>query len=181
MTKGILRTKLNLLMKWLYHWNKEWSDDAHKVVQVIHLRPTMTNEEGVEMVGKIFKLTLIAEGFYHALKEKNPTNNYEGLAKVFNEALQSEKHHIIDRKLQATDTYLLSNTEVYLKQPNFGKAIVFEWVDHLFAVKNYTYSELEERTLDDFVELNPIMKMFSPEQAKQLEAKFGKEWWKFIQ
>jgi len=138
---------------------------------------SVLNEEGEEMVGNIFKLTIIAMEFYSTLEE-NPIEEDEELSRIYHEELRTKDYHILDRELSEGEDHLLSNTEIYLKQASFSREEAFEWIDKLFVIKGFPKSEMEEGSINDFLELNPIMRLFSLDNVKKFEDELGEEWWK---
>jgi hypothetical protein len=52
------------------------------------------------------------------------------------------------------------------------------WLDTCLAIWGFEKSGFEEVDRMSFAETDPLLQMFSLENAKKFEDKLGKEWWK---
>ena len=68
--------------------------------------------------------------------------------------------------------------DVYLKKEGFTPDEFFEWVRSVFSIKGYPIEELEEGKSEDFLDMHPIMRLFTDESIRKSEEQFGKGWWK---
>ena len=160
-------------MKWIYILEEEWDREA-RPVQCIYLRPTQIAEDGDMMVGKMVKVLIIATDFYFEL-EDNPLDSDE-FKQIYFEELNHKDYHIVEREV--THDYELNNIDIFLKQSLFDEKEMMSWVDKVLLLKGYEKTSIEKATMNEFMELHPIMQLFSLENAKKFEDKFGKEWWK---
>jgi len=161
-------------MKWLYYYKSEWFENGKNPVQTIYLRPTIYDEKGEQLVGKILQLSLVAMEYYFSI-EKNPFD-YEEALKIYDDIQSNQGYQILEREVEDDD--FMGNVEIYLFQTYFDEKELFEWVNKYFVLKGYEISEFERASIDEFAELNSIMRLFSEKNVKKFEDKLGKEWWK---
>ena len=163
---------------WVYEFNKDWpNEDQERAVEKILIRPTYKNEEGEPLVGKILEFTFYALEYFNNL-ENNPIKEHEELLDIYYNKLNNDNYYILDREIEDDDDYFIVRTDVYLKDISFTKKEVFEWVDKLFILKGLEKPELTEADAEHFMDLNPIMQLFSLKNVKKFEGQFGKDWWK---
>ena len=161
-------------MKWLYHYEHPWHESGENPIQTIYLRPTVFDERDEQMVGKIVQVHLIAMEYFFSLEE-NPLN-YDEALKIYHEIQGHQAYKIVERDIEDED--FMAHVEIYLLQTHFDERELFEWVNKYFAMNGLEVTEFERASGDAFLELNPIMRLFSEKNAKKFEAQLGKNWWK---
>ena len=166
-------------MKWIYMLRAPWvlsSENAGQPAQTVYLRPIMTNEEGETMVGNITEVMVIAAEFYFGHAE-DMLDDDDG-QRIYFEELANKDYYILEREVNQEEHYRMAYAEIYLKKEGFDKEEFFEWVRSFFSIKGYPCDELEEGRNEEFLDMDPFLRMFTLENVKKYEDKFGKEWWK---
>ncbi len=163
-------------MKWIYHYKAQWLASGRNPVQTIYLRPVIFNEKGQKMVGKIVQLNLVALEHYLGT-EDNPFD-HAPVREIYEKHVCSQGYYIEEEPVPEGNDHHLAYATIYLGQQEFDEAELFEWADKFFILKGYLKTEYEKATANDFLELNPLMRLFSMENAKKFEGVFGKDWWK---
>ena len=166
-------------MKWIYELHAPWviaPDNAGQPAQTAYIRPTIINEKGQTMVGNIVEVMVIAADFYFG----NPNDRLDDEEgnRIYFEELTNKDYYILEREVNQEEHYRMAYAEVYLKQEGFTQEEFFDWIKSFFSIKGYPLEELEEAKNNEFLDMNPIMRMFSEENARKFEDQFGKDWWK---
>ena len=166
-------------MKWIYLLHAPWVGEetpAGQPVQTAYLRPTIINEAGEPMVGHIVEVMVIALEYYF----RDPQNMIDDdeARQIYFEELAHQDYHLLHREVTPEEHYRMALTDVYLKKEGFTPEEFFEWVRSVFSIKGYPLDELVEGKQEEFLDMNPLLRMFSEENARKFEDKFGKDWWK---
>jgi hypothetical protein len=162
-------------MKWIYYFKKKWLDADSSPLQSVYVRPTMPDEEGNPLVGKIIDLNVIATEYFMQDEFKR-VREESGLDEIYFNKLDARDYYIQEEENTQPDLYLLAAT-IYLKAGAVTPAGMLEWVKVYLDVHGFPHSEFRETDFNDFVDTNPLYNMIT-EGARKMEGKWGKEWWK---
>jgi len=66
---------------------------------------------------------------------------------------------------------------MYVKEEMLNPTTLFDWIKVYFGVTGIPFSSFEETDYNDFADTNALLNFFA-QGAKDMEGKFGKEWWK---
>ncbi|MGB3778200.1 MAG: hypothetical protein WA960_07560 [Tunicatimonas sp.] len=166
-------------MKWIYTLHAPWTDEqktAGRPVQTAYLRPTIVNEAGEPMVGNIVEVMVVGLEYYY----KDPQNllDSDEAKRIYFEELANQDYYLLHRDVSQEDHYRMAMVDVYLKKETFTPDEFWEWIHSVLKIKGYPLDELVEGKQEDFLDMNPLLRMFSEENARKFEDKFGKDWWK---
>ena len=91
----------------------------------------------------------------------------------------SKEYYIDEWELAEEDKDIyLNRADIYVQKP-FDLQNLLHWVKIYFTVKGYPCNELDETDFESFAfEINPVLRVFSMDNVKRFEDKFGSEWWK---
>ncbi|MBD0258948.1 MAG: hypothetical protein ICV83_24785 [Cytophagales bacterium] len=162
-------------MKWLYCFKKKWLDGDSSPLQSMYVRPTVNDEEGNKLVGKIIDLSVIATEYFMQDQFK-AVRGESGLDEIYFNKLDTRNFYVQEEENDQPDLYLQAAT-LYIKEAAVTAAGMLEWTKVYFNIHGITYSEFEETDFNDFVDTNPVYTMIA-EGARKMESKWGKEWWK---
>ncbi len=162
-------------MKWIYYFKKKWLNTDSSPLQAVYVRPTMTDEEGNKLVGKIIDLNVIAIEYF--MKDEFKQIREEGgLDKIYYKELDARDFYIQEEENEESDLYLQVAT-LYIKDSAVTPGSMLEWIKVYFNVHGITYSEFQETDFNDFIDTNSLYTTIV-EGARKMESKWGKEWWK---
>lgn len=162
-------------MKWIYHYREKWLTENQSPIQCLYLRPMQFDEEGEKLVGKIIEFDIIALEYFMKEKFREKEEN-SMLVKIYLEELNTKEYHLKETETPDDETYLLK-TEMYVKDEMLNPVSILEWIKVYFGVKGIPFSSFEETDYNDFADTNTLLNFFA-KGAKDMESKFGKEWWK---
>ena len=165
-------------MKWIYILHAPWIEEqtgTGQPAQTAYLRPTIFNEQGEKMVGNIVEIMVIGLEFYFG--DPKEMLDSEEARQIYFEELASKEYYVLHREVNQEEHYRMAMVDVYLKKEGFTQEEFFEWVRSVFSIKGYPLEELEEGKEEDFLDMNPLMRMFTDENIKKSEKLFGKKWW----
>ena len=165
-------------MKWIYTLHAPWIEEQTSTgqpAQTAYLRPTIFNEQGEKMVGNIVEIMVIGLEFYFG----NPQDMLDDdeARQIYFEELANKEYHVLHRDVNQEEHYRMAMVDVYLKKEGFTKEEFFDWVRSVFSINGYPLDELEEGSPEDFLDMNPLMRMFTDENIKKSEKLFGDKWW----
>jgi hypothetical protein len=164
-------------MHWLYHLTKTQPSEG-AVAQEVYLRAVKPGMEQAEerQVSQIIQLYVFAMDFYFSLAD-NPLDTEEG-RHIYEHELSEKNYFIQSIDLEPQHDHLMQSASLYLKTDRFDEQELREWLKVYLAVSGYECTDFEETDLGSFPEMNPILSLFSLENVKKFEDKFGKDWWK---
>ncbi|MGB3851775.1 MAG: hypothetical protein WA958_17535 [Tunicatimonas sp.] len=166
-------------MEWIYILEAPWGDEPKKAgrpVQTAYLRPRMVNEAGETMVGNIVEVMVVGLEYYY----RDPQNllDSDEAKRIYFKELANQDYYLLHRDVNQEDHYRMSMVDVYLKKETFTPDEFWEWIHSVFKIKGYPLEKLVKGKQEDFLDMNPLLRMFSVENARKFEDKFGKDWWK---
>jgi hypothetical protein len=166
-------------MKWIYHYREKWKAKTktgnQSPIQSLYLRPIEFDEEGEKLVGKIIDFDIIALEYFMKEEIKEKYKN-ESLTKIYFEELNTKDYYLKETDVTDDETYLLQ-VEMYVKEEMLNPTSILEWIKVYFEVTEIPFSSFEETDYNDFADTNTLLNFFT-KGAKDMEGKFGKEWWK---
>ncbi|PIY07547.1 MAG: hypothetical protein COZ18_16915 [Flexibacter sp. CG_4_10_14_3_um_filter_32_15] len=162
-------------MKWIYHYREKWLTENQSPIQCLYLRPTELDEDGEKLVGKVIEFDIIALEYFMKEEFKEKEENKE-LVKIYLEELTEKKYYLKQTDTAYDETFLLK-TEMYVKEEMLNPTTLFDWIKVYFGVTGIPFSSFEETDYNDFADTNALLNFFA-QGAKDMEGKFGKEWWK---
>lgn len=162
-------------MKWIYHFKKKWLDTTSSPLQSVYVRPTITDEEGNKLVGKIVDLNVIAAEYFMKDEFKH-VQRETGIDEIYYNQLHTKDYYIQEEEDDESDLYLLTAT-IYIKDFAVTPDSMLDWAKVYFNIHGITYSEFAETDFNDFIDTNSLFSSIS-EAARNMESKWGKEWWK---
>ena len=165
-------------MKWIYTLHAPWSDNQKKAgrpVQTAYLRPRMVNEVGETLVGNIIEIMVVGLEYYY----KDPQNMLDSdeAKRIYFEELANQDYYLLHRDVNQEEHYRMAMVDVYLKKETFSPDEFWEWVRSVFKIKGYPLEELLEGKPDEFLDMHPLLRLFSEETARKYEDRLGKDWW----
>ncbi len=168
-------------MKWLYNIQnkKVWQKDGTTGIQAILLRPVWKEEDNTYTSAIVDLKVTSTKYLMRSLAQKE----FDEKEKAFiNKIIQktSIKDYYIDESDLANDekSIYLNRAEIYVHE-NFNIKQLLNWVKIYFAINGYPCDEFEETEFETFAfDVNPILRIFSVDNVKRFEDKFGHEWWK---
>jgi hypothetical protein len=168
-------------MKWIYHIQSsaQWQDDGKAGIQAILLRPVWM-EDGKEYTSGIVDLLITSIKHIKASLETKDFDKEEKeyLNSIF-EKITNKPYLIEEQELDSDDKNIYLNKDDIYVQERFAFEELLHWVKIYFAIKGYPCAAFQETDFDNFAfDVNPILRVFSVDNAKRFEDKFGPEWWK---
>lgn len=163
-------------MKWIYYYKEKWQTENQSPIQSLYLRPIEFDEEGEKLVGKIIDFDIIALEYFMKKEEFREKEENKELIKIYFEELNTKEYYLKETDLIDDETYLLQ-TEMYVKDEMLNPTNILEWVKVYFEATEIPFSSFEETDYNDFADTNTLLNFFA-KGAKDMEGKFGKEWWK---
>jgi hypothetical protein len=166
-------------MNWIYHIrNERWFEDKTSAIQNLYLRPRIVDDNNELLTGKIIDFSLMA---LKPLFERNIEEviNDEECQRIYHTELTQKSYCIQEDSIPESEkSYYLNWATIYIVD-SFDRNQMLNWVRIYFAIKGYPCENLEQGTFENFAaDTDPFMRMFSIENVKKYEPKFGKEWWK---
>ncbi len=155
-------------MKWLYYYEREWMKKGSPMIQIM-LRPTIFDEEGHKMVGKIVKLNLIAAEHIMTNPKFKDLRADKDFAEVYFNELRTKDYYIRHALVPKTNELYLDGASIYVKEDNFTPEMTFEWIKTYFTVKGYECTEFEETDFNEFSDTNPLYRMLVEAGKKMVE------------
>lgn len=162
-------------MKWIYHYREKWQTENKSPIQSLYLRPTEVDEDGEKLVGKVIEFDIIALEYFMKEVFREKEENSE-LVRIYFEELNSKDYYLKQTDMSYDETYLLK-AEMYVKDEMLNPTSIIEWIKVFFQIKEIPFSSFEETDYNDFADTNTLLNFFT-QGAKDMEGKFGKEWWK---
>jgi hypothetical protein len=164
-------------MNWLYHCKKPWRANGTTPAQQLLLRGfVQTDQENELEVTNIVELNLLALDFYFQLPD-NPLADPK-YQRIYFEELDKKDYFLEEYPIDERQDYMLKRAVLYLRQADFDLSGLLDWARTCLSIWGLPHDEFEEADMMSFSELDPILRMFSLENAKKFEDKLGKEWWK---
>ena len=168
-------------MKWVYNIPNAntWREDRTTGIQKILLRPVWV-EKDLEYTSGIVELRVTALQFIDELINLKKLDDEE--ISFFNNIrteIADKPYYIDEQKLENDEKeYYLNRADLYILQ-NCNLAKLLQWIKIYLAIQGYPCSVIEETDFDKFaMDVNPILRIFSLDNAKKFETQFGVEWWK---
>lgn len=162
-------------MKWLYHFKKKWLDGDSSPLQGVYLRPTKMDENRNILVGKIIDLNVIAMEYFMKDGFKNIQEEM-GLREIYFKEL-GEKEYFIQEENNEQEDLFMNTATIYIKNDTVTPDSMLGWIKVYLNINGISFSEFQETHYDDFSDINPFLRLLS-EGAREMENKWGKEWWK---
>ena len=162
-------------MKWIYCFKKRWLDTDSSPLQSMYVRPTMNDEEGNKLVGKIIDLSVIAAEYFMKDDFKD-VQRETGIDEIYFNQLNTRDYYIQEEDTDDSELYLLAAT-IYIKDFSVTPGSMLDWVKVYLDIHGIPHSEFTETDFNDFVDINPLYTSIT-EAARKMESKWGKEWWK---
>ncbi|MGB0931247.1 MAG: hypothetical protein ACPGVB_10750 [Chitinophagales bacterium] len=165
-------------MHWIYHTQQKWqAEEEVAVAQKVFLRAVGEETEEGKMVSDIIEMNVFGMDYYFGL-ENNPLAEPK-YQQIYFEELDKKDYYLEEMEMsEGEQTYMMNRTALYLKKRWFSKMELLEWVKTYLSILGLPCTGFEEEDMMAFYELNPLLQMFSLENAKRFEGKLGKEWWK---
>lgn len=163
-------------MNWIFNCTKSWSREGYTPAQLLLLRAETQDQEGEVVVSNIIELNVFAMDFFFGLST-NPLNTPK-YQHIYYEELTKKNFFLEETTIVETEPYLLKKVVLYLKYDKFDKQELLFWVQTCLSIWGFSQAEFVEKDMMAFAETNPLLSMFSMENAKKMESKLGKEWWK---
>ena len=163
-------------MKWIYYFKKKWLDTDHSPLQAVYVRPTMPDEEGNQLVGKIIDLNVIATEYFMRDEFKS-VRGETGLDEIYFTKLDARDYYILEEAENPQPDLFLQAATLYIKDAAVTPDSMLAWIKVYLDVHGFPHSELQETDFNDFVDTNPLYTMLT-EGARKMEGLWGKEWWK---
>lgn len=122
----------------------------------------------------MIEFDIIALEYFMQEKFRDKEENSE-LTKIYLEELNTKDYFLKETDRTDDEIYLLK-TEMYVKEEMLNPTSILEWIKFYFEINGIPFSSFEETDYNDFADTNTLLNFFAQE-AKDMESKFGKEWW----
>ncbi len=163
-------------MNWIYNFTKSWNREGNAPAQLLLLRAITQDEKGETVASNIIEMNIFAMDFFFEL----PSNPFDEpkYQQIYWDELTKKDFFLEELTIGAAETYLLKKVALYLKGNKFDKDELLFWVKTCLSIWGFSQAEFAEKDIMSFAETNPLLSIFSMENAKKMEDKLGKEWWK---
>ncbi len=166
-------------MKWIYHAARADNQTDKAGVELVYLRPVWT-EDHQEFTSGVIELRITSMEYINKLSEEGEFSEEETrfLNPIRDEVMQ--KDYYIDEIQPEEDerNHYLHKADLYVAE-NFDMQRLLQWVQLYLSLQGYPFTTFEATDFEKFAnDVNPILRIFSPDTVKKYESSFGPEWWK---
>jgi aminopeptidase C len=159
-------------MKWIYHVTKSWDAKGYAPAQQVLMRAIQEDAAGDLQASNIIELNVFAMEFYFNLAA-NPFKDSK-YQKIFWEELEKKDYFLEELEISPQADFMFKRVALYLKCERFENSALQQWLVVCLQIWGFEQSAIEETSIMSFAETNPLLKLFSGDNAEKFEKLFGK-------